>query len=181
MNFSRRNIPPGWYLHIHPQGSPYFSNDTWRVVTSNDITNVQIREAFEDLFTKFLEKFGRHLELLADYEVSMQIDEDTLDNYQYHVMDHQTRRVITFPRGEWNEHDEVPYWSCFSEYPMHHHLPPAAELDMVTSLVYFSSEYILGNRKTTTPFSLEVGLKFISLLKTFRQREGQTARSAAYD
>lgn len=60
-----RAVPPGWTIHIHPQGWIYFSSPKQRLVTDEDIRIPEVYHNVEEyLSTYSLENIDENMEIV---------------------------------------------------------------------------------------------------------------------
>ncbi|KDQ11080.1 hypothetical protein BOTBODRAFT_465409 [Botryobasidium botryosum FD-172 SS1] len=166
--------PPGWLLHLHPNGWVYFTHPVFGLVTNADIRQPSVYGRLNPIFqSAYLNWQPRP----ASTEIL--IDDDMNELYVNHSL-----KLASF--ASWNDLNaefaesqswrlhkiyEKNYWKCFKDHPSHHPLPEGAE-ELATGTVNSSlvGNYVYQNN-SVDPFSADESEKLRKLLSLLRSED----------
>ena len=92
MLFRPPYLPPGWFVHIQPEGQQYFYNAPSRVVTEACILKPEILSRITFAIQAIQAILLESKQHLAPYaELFLQPDEDDEYSFGYYFVDHATK------------------------------------------------------------------------------------------
>ncbi|KAI0321855.1 hypothetical protein OF83DRAFT_1097593 [Amylostereum chailletii] len=156
-------LPPGWELHIHPQGWLYFQHPELRIITDDDIRKP---EEFETV-ARYLETFplaelptGDHFEVLLPRDPRP--NEHILTLFINHAL-----QLAAYNLGEVVSDSDARseprhlnrrrrmYWNYLQWHSNHQPCPEDAESEVKDALTWYQVDNLISGPRSVVPFSKE--------------------------
>ncbi|KAI0920763.1 hypothetical protein AcW1_005058 [Taiwanofungus camphoratus] len=156
---SATDVAHGWTRYVHLNGSVYYYNSEYEILTPDDMENDEQRRAvmnFRKEFLETLEEDGLFYYTPGKYDLLIRDAYDD-DHVQAIFLSYDESTQIVFPdRGPDVEIQgyTYSYWCALEEHPMHRaRLPLLPEEDFVWSLTYGAAVGIFEEKDTEFPYT----------------------------
>ncbi|KDQ18392.1 hypothetical protein BOTBODRAFT_641510 [Botryobasidium botryosum FD-172 SS1] len=173
------DLPPGWEVYIHPEGKPYYHDETRNIATYANMRDSKISGQVEGAFQKLKDAITVAWD--SHYELVIEVSKE---GCCYYFVDHQSLSICwpgkvevshlgvdgfnsDVQRDLWLQKE---YWHHLHNFPFHNKLPRDAASQLTDALLYGGVDHA-SSQTSMFPFTDAQRETYLGALKAYQKGE----------